>query len=137
MVPELQVSTTRGQSPHGDRIAPIHFATWSSSILVAVACALGCAGRSDHTMPGRAGGSSSAGQGGSGIGAGTGGAGTGGAGAGGAGAGGTSAGQGGSGAAGALPACLLPAESGPCNAYFERFAFNAVTLTCEPFVYGG
>jgi hypothetical protein len=53
--------------------------------------------------------------------------------------GGLGANGGNAGAAGtaALPTCLLPAESGPCNAYFERFAFNGATLACEPFVYGG
>ncbi len=95
----------------------------SSWFVVAVACTLGCAGRSEGTLPGSGGGSSIAGQGGTGV-------------------GGASGGRGGSGAAGgpsspALPACLRPAETGPCNAYFERFAFNGATLTCEPFVYGG
>jgi hypothetical protein len=31
----------------------------------------------------------------------------------------------------------MPVEGGPCNAAFERFFFNSVTLACEPFSYGG
>ena len=33
--------------------------------------------------------------------------------------------------------CLRPIESGTCDAAFERFAFNQVTLACEPFTWGG
>jgi hypothetical protein len=33
--------------------------------------------------------------------------------------------------------CLKPIESGNCTAAFERFAFNQVTLACEPFTWGG
>jgi hypothetical protein len=100
----------------------VRFAS-SPWFVVALACTLGCAGRSEGTLVGPGGGSSLAGQGGTGGGA-------------------ASAGQGGSGleaAAGssALPTCLKAAESGPCNAAFTRFAFNGATLTCEPFVFGG
>ena len=83
---------------------------------------LACAGRSEFTPPGGGGNGSSAGSAGS--------AGSGAAGA-----------SGGSGTGGAdqstLPVCLRPAESGPCNAYFERFAFDPETLSCRTFVYGG
>lgn len=37
----------------------------------------------------------------------------------------------------ALPQCLLPRVTGPCNGYFERWAFNPSTLECDGFVYGG
>jgi hypothetical protein len=54
------------------------------------------------------------------------------------GAGGTA---GSAGSTGELPhpflACLMPAEVGSCNAAFERFFFNSVTLACEPFTWGG
>ena len=33
--------------------------------------------------------------------------------------------------------CLEPPESGTCEAYFERYAFDARTGTCRGFVYGG
>jgi hypothetical protein len=115
----------------------VRLRTWLSWTLVAVACAIGCAGRSEDTVPGRGGGSSNAGHGGTGVGTGAGRGGSEAAGAGGGlGASGGNAGTSGVGAS-ALPTCLRPAESGPCNAYFERFAFNGRTLTCEPFVYGG
>jgi hypothetical protein len=32
---------------------------------------------------------------------------------------------------------LLPPEGGSCDAYFERYAFDAETGTCRGFVYGG
>jgi hypothetical protein len=35
------------------------------------------------------------------------------------------------------PDCLLPPESGTCEAYFVRYAFDASTGVCDPFVYGG
>lgn len=33
--------------------------------------------------------------------------------------------------------CALPIDRGPCDAVFERFAFNTQTGQCEPFIYGG
>ena len=50
------------------------------------------------------------------------------------GTGGSAAGMAGQG--GADP-CLVPAESGPCQAYIERWYFNAERGICERFVYGG
>jgi hypothetical protein len=101
---------------------------WS---VVAAACVLGCAGHSESTPPGGGANGGSAGA----SGTQPGGSSAGGAASGAAGA------SGGSGAGGAdpssLPVCLRPAESGPCNAYFERFAFDPETLGCETFVYGG
>jgi hypothetical protein len=117
-------------------IAPIHFATSWSWFLVAVACTLGCAGRSEETLPGSGGASSSAGRGGSGTGGSSAGRGSSEA-AGASGANGASGGTAGAPDYSALPTCLQPAASEPCNAYFERFAFNGATLGCEPFVYGG
>jgi hypothetical protein len=50
--------------------------------------------------------------------------------------GGTGAGA--TGGVGGKPSfCSLPAETGPCEASFERFFHNAKTGICEPFVYGG
>jgi hypothetical protein len=80
---------------------------------------LACAGRSEFTPPGGGGNGSSAGSAGSGTGGASAGSGTGGA------------------DQSTLPVCLRPAESGPCNAYFERFAFDPETLSCRTFVYGG
>jgi hypothetical protein len=47
-------------------------------------------------------------------------------------------GVGATGGVGGTPSlCTLPAETGPCEAAFERFFHNAETGICEPFVYGG
>ncbi|XP_037069378.1 kunitz-type serine protease inhibitor Bt-KTI-like [Pollicipes pollicipes] len=34
-------------------------------------------------------------------------------------------------------ACSLPVVRGPCRAYFQRYAFNPSTGTCQPFIFGG
>lgn len=88
-----------------------------SWLVLALACGVGCAGRSEATSPAIDSGSTTAGSGG-------------------VGAGGTGGGTAGT-AQGALPRCLMPAASGSCQAYFERWAFNPSTLECEQFVYGG
>lgn len=41
------------------------------------------------------------------------------------------------GAGGEPSTCLLPPETGPCLAAFTRFAFDAETGLCLPFMYGG
>ncbi len=33
--------------------------------------------------------------------------------------------------------CVLPIDRGPCDGVFRRYAFNAATNRCEPFIYGG
>lgn len=33
--------------------------------------------------------------------------------------------------------CREAVVTGPCKAYFTRYAFNGSTLTCDKFVYGG
>jgi hypothetical protein len=71
--------------------------------------------------------------------AGTGGAGKGG-GAGSIAAGGSAGkGSGGSGVGGTVPSdpCSLPPDSGPCDAAFQRFYFDAEHGVCGPFTYGG
>lgn len=52
------------------------------------------------------------------------------------GTGGTAAGAAGAGGA-TQDHCLLPADSGPCEAAFERWYFDAATGVCRPFIYGG
>ena len=44
----------------------------------------------------------------------------------------SSCGSGGSG-----DACTAPAETGPCDAAFQRYFFNTATGQCEEFLYGG
>jgi len=33
--------------------------------------------------------------------------------------------------------CFLPKDSGPCDAYFQKFWFNSENGSCELFIYGG
>lgn len=33
--------------------------------------------------------------------------------------------------------CFLPIETGPCRAYFDRYAFDPETGRCVHFIYGG
>ncbi|HEY6724033.1 MAG TPA: BPTI/Kunitz domain-containing protein [Polyangiaceae bacterium] len=94
-----------------------------SWLVVALVCGVGCAGRSETTSPGSDSEITTGGSGGSG-------------GSGGTAAGGTTGGSTGK-AQAALPTCLMPAETGSCQAYVERWAFNPGTLECEQFVYGG
>ncbi len=90
-------------------------------------------------------GGSSAGVGAGGSGAGGAGGSTGGqaqggsSGQGGAAGGGNQAGSSGAAGAGGEPSdsCRLPAESGPCEAAFERWYFNAERGVCQVFTYGG
>jgi hypothetical protein len=90
-----------------------------SWLVVALVCGVACAGRSEGTSHPSDGESTTTGSGG-------------------AGAGGTNGGTAGTApSASALPPCLLPADTGACQAYFERWAFNPSTLECEQFVYGG
>jgi hypothetical protein len=55
----------------------------------------------------------------------------------GGGAAGTAAAAGSGGAAGEPALCSLEADPGPCRAAMQRWAFDATTGLCMPFVYGG
>ena len=96
-----------------------------SCLVVAIACGVGCAGRSEATSPPSDGASTTTGSGGAGAGGTTGGMNA------------TDGTVGNSQDALALPPCLMPVVAGSCQAYFERWAFNPNTLACEQFVYGG